>query len=145
MEETKPRYILHEVTNPADLDEFYAGSALTFEEFPASDEGYNQLCDWFKNLQAVTVFPIDIYKVTGKMMDEKYGLTGDNAYKAELPIIVVKLSSIQDVPKIIVPRFSVGGRWFNDVVDNNARREHGDEKEYLDDEESDVDYEEDAE
>ena len=27
------------------------------------------------------------------------------------------------VGKIAIPRFQIGGRWFNDIVDNNARRE----------------------
>lgn len=25
--------------------------------------------------------------------------------------------------RLAIPRFEVGGRWFDDVVDNNARRE----------------------
>lgn len=27
--------------------------------------------------------------------------------------------------KVAIPRFAIGGRWFDDVVDNNIRRERG--------------------
>lgn len=63
------------------------------------------------------------YKISGKVMNEYYGLTGDNAYPDALTICSMKLADIENVGAIIIPRFQIGGRWFNDVVDNNARRE----------------------
>ena len=35
------------------------------------------------------------------------------------------LDDIEDPTKIAIPRFQVGGRWFDDIVDNNRRREEG--------------------
>ena len=56
-------------------------------------------------------------------MNLAYGLTGDNAYRDDLHIVSVKLSDIENVGAIVIPRFQVGGRWFDDIVANNRRRE----------------------
>ena len=48
---------------------------------------------------------------------------GDNAYADDLNLVAIKLSDIADYSKIVLPRFQVGGRWFDDIVDNNRRRE----------------------
>lgn len=66
----------------------------------------------------------NFYVTSGKDMNEFCGgLTGDNAYPDDLSIVSIKLSDIKDVSKIILRRFEVGGRWFDDIVDNNRRRE----------------------
>ena len=53
-------------------------------------------------------------------MNDTYGLTGRNAYSDDLSIV-----SVTDINqmKVTLPRFEVGGRWFDDIVDNNAMRE----------------------
>ena len=56
-------------------------------------------------------------------MNEQYGLTGTNAYKDDLPIVSFSLKDF-DARPITFIRFGFGGRWFDDVVDNNARREY---------------------
>ena len=56
-------------------------------------------------------------------MNNAYGLTGENAYKDELTILSIKLEDIENVGAIIIPRFDIGGRWFDDIVDNNARHQ----------------------
>jgi hypothetical protein len=48
-------------------------------------------------------------------------LSGDNAYHNNLNIVSV--TNINPMP-IALARFEVGGRWFDDVVDNNAMREN---------------------
>ena len=50
-------------------------------------------------------------------MNNAYGLTGENAYKDELTILSIKLEDIENVAAITLPRFDVGGRWFDDIVD----------------------------
>lgn len=35
----------------------------------------------------------------------------------------MKLSDMEKPNAIMLPRFQIGGRWFDDVVANNARRE----------------------
>ena len=49
-------------------------------------------------------------------MNDKYNLTDNNAYKEDLTIVsVIDINPL----KIALKRFSVGGRWFDDIVDNN--------------------------
>ncbi len=106
------------VKNPEKLDEFYEDWSLVFtgvieEEIPM----------YFDFLRQYTKVEDRGYIITGKMMNEKYGLTGDNQYQDDLHFLVVMLKDIEDVGQIAIPRFMVGGRWFNDIVDNNSRRE----------------------
>ena len=56
-------------------------------------------------------------------MNNNYELTGNNAYKDNLTLISIKTEDIKNLKAIIIPRFEVGGRWFDDIVDNNAMRE----------------------
>ena len=56
-------------------------------------------------------------------MNTKYGLTESNAYPDNLNILSIKLEDLKDPNKLAIPRFEIGGRWFNDIVDNNARRQ----------------------
>ena len=44
-----------------------------------------------------------------------------------------KLVEIKDVSKILLQRFQVGGRWFDDIVNNNRIRQN--EIDGIDDEE----------
>ena len=62
-------------------------------------------------------------------MNINYGLTGTNKYKDDLTIVSIKNEDIKDLSAIIMPRFEVGGRWFDDVVDNNVRREKSKQQE----------------
>ena len=117
---------LTEVTDKAGLDALYKDSALTFEGI--TRESIPDVLDWvklytrFKGEEAV-------YVVSGNTMNEVYGLTGLNQYVNHLNIVCVKLSDLEEPMKLAIPRFRVGGRWFDDVVDNNARREGRDEEE----------------
>ena len=56
-------------------------------------------------------------------MDDIYGLTGTNAYPYNIHLVSIKLSDMEDFKEIVMPRFSVGGRWFDDIVNNNERRQ----------------------
>ena len=68
---------------------------------------------------------VESYILSGKAMNDGYGLTGSNRYPDDLNILVVPLDAFKDPARIVLPRFQLGGRWFDDVVDNNARREEG--------------------
>ena len=52
-------------------------------------------------------------------MNELCHLTDDNAYPEDCTLV-----SVTDINqmKIALQRFEVGGRWFDDIVDNNTRR-----------------------
>ena len=58
----------------------------------------------------------------GKDMNEVYGLTGNNAYNDELTFLMFRLDGLV-VPKLASFRLMAQDRWFDDIVDNNQRRE----------------------
>lgn len=102
-----------------DLKKFYDDWSLTLEGIQRSDA--ETLIDWIE--QYTPMINKTIYMVSGKLMNDTYGLTGDNRYPDDLNIMVVMLKDMENANKITMPRFGIGGRWFTDVVDNNARRE----------------------
>jgi hypothetical protein len=61
-----------------------------------------------------------VYVIPCKLMNDVYGLTDDNAYPDDL--FIISVSNINSVP-ISVPMRKIGGRWFNDIVDNNKRHQ----------------------
>ena len=107
------------VFSAEDLKALYDDSALTMtglklesiKDFVGWVEGYTKL------------LRRRVYVVSGKVMNTYCGNTGDNAYADDLNLVAIKLSDIADYTKIVLPRFQVGGRWFDDIVDNNKRRE----------------------
>lgn len=107
-----------------DLDELYSNSALTFEGTCTDEENLNWLVNWFEehNCQMKTD---NFYVITGKLMNNYFKLTGKNAYPKNLTILTVKLSDLTNLGGIILPRFEIGGRWFDDVVDNKLAHERG--------------------
>jgi hypothetical protein len=109
------------VTTKEQLDALYNQSALTWEGLIADEENLNAIKEWLNAHGAILEDAEPTFHITsGELMNDTYGLTGDNAYVHDLTILSV--TNI-DQMKIIIPRLSVGGRWFDDIVDNNARRE----------------------
>ena len=111
------------VTTKEQLDALYNQSALTWEGLDSSEENLNAVNAWLRENKAI----IDgtepkFHVIKGKLMNDTYGLTGDNAYHEDLNLVSV--TDINQVP-ITFPRFEVGGRWFDDIVDNNIRRQEG--------------------
>ena len=110
------------VNDRATLDALYNNSALTFEGVAASDENVKAVLTWVKNYTPLK--REDVYVIEGRLMNREYGLTGDNAYpETDCTILCIKLDDMEKPLAVTLPRFTVGGRWFDDVVDNNARRE----------------------
>ena len=102
------------------LNDLYNQSALTFEGLSSDEENLNAVRNWLKEHGAIEYVEPDFHIITGEFMNEQYGLSGSNAYPEDLTLV-----SVTDInqAKIILARFEVGGRWFDDIVDNNARRE----------------------
>lgn len=107
------------VTTKEQLDELYNSSALTFTRVSEDEESMKQMLNWLKEHSEVSE-PLPVHIIKGKVMNENYGLTGNNAYPNDLTLISIKLNDIKDVGSITMARFEVGGRWFDDIVDNNA-------------------------
>ena len=114
------------------LDELYKGSALTFTGVDDSEESINAMIKWLKQYTDVSD-PFTINVIKGETMNREYGLTGNNSYPNDLNFISIKLEDIKEVNKIVLTRLQVGGRWFDDIVDNNRVRQN--EIDGIDDEE----------
>ncbi len=108
------------VEDMAGLDALYRDSALTFEGI--TRDTIPDVVQWVKQYTRFKGKE-EVFVVRGETMNNLYGLTGTNQYVTHLNIVCVKLSDLVDPTKLAIPRFRVGGRWFDDVVDNNARRE----------------------
>ena len=110
------------VTTKEQLDTLYNQSALTWEGLASDEENLNAVKNWLKEHKAILHDDEPtFYIITGEFMNEQYGLSGDNAYAEDLTLV-----SVTDINQmaIVIPRFEVGGRWFDDIVDNNVRREN---------------------
>ena len=107
------------VTNRTTLDELYNNSALTIEGL--AEKAIPDFLDWIEGYTPIKNKVV--YIIKGGVMNMAYHLTGSNAYPEELNIISVKLDDLENPMKVAIPRFEIGGRWFDDIVDNNTRRE----------------------
>ena len=97
-----------------------------------SEESIREMIKWLKQYTDVSD-PFTINVIKGETMNKEYGLTGNNAYPNDLNFISIKLEDIKEVNKIVLTRLQVGGRWFDDIVDNNRVRQN--EIDGIDDEE----------
>lgn len=78
--------------------------------------GYNKML----NEQGIGT-PTEWIEFTGKDMNEVYGLVGDNAYQDDLHFLSFPLDGL-NIGKLAMFRMITGDMWFDDVVDNNRRR-----------------------
>ena len=109
------------VTTKEQLNNLYEQSALTWEGLTADEENLNAVKEWLNVHGALLEDTEPIFHIiAGDFMNTVYGLTSSNAYEDDLTIVSV---TDIDLMKVVIPRFEVGGRWFDDVVDNNASRE----------------------
>ena len=107
------------LTTREQLNELENGSAFTLEGL--AEESIPDLLEWVK--QYTPLIKEDVYVTKGPTINEIYHLTGDNAYPDDCTLVSIKLDDMEHYEKIVIPRFQIGGRWFDDIVDNNARRE----------------------
>ena len=95
------------------------GSALTMEGL--AEDSIPDFIDWVK--QYTPMKNERAYIVKGKTMNSVYGLTGNNAYLDDCTIVSIKLEDMENSMAVVIPRFEIGARWFDDIVMNNAVRE----------------------
>lgn len=106
------------VATKAELDNLYNNSALTLEGL--AEESIPDFVNWLEENTTFTADNLDVYVIEGSVMNDKYSLYGDNAYPNDLTIVsVIDI----DLMKVAIPRFSIGARWFDDIVDNNKMRQ----------------------
>ena len=110
------------VTTKAQLDALYEDWSLTIEGFAPDEKNLKELLDWVKELTPLK--REDVYTIEGAVMNREYHLTGTNAYPDKnCTLACVKLADMENPNRVAIPRFQIGGRWFYDIVENNARRE----------------------
>ena len=110
------------VTTRAQLDELHKDWSLTIEGLSPDEANLKEFLDWVKELTPLK--REDVYTIEGRVMNREYGLTGTNAYpETGCTIVCIKLADMERPNAVTRPRFQIGGRWFTDIVDNNARRE----------------------
>ena len=66
--------------------------------------------------------PLAWYYFTGADMNAEYGLTGNNAYPDDLRFLCFPLDGL-DIGRLAFFKLIAADRWFDDIVDNNRRRE----------------------
>lgn len=99
------------------FQEFYDGSALTVEGMlPEEAPLYIEFLEQHSKVD----HSVNGYIFEGPAMNEYYNLKGKKKYPEDMHFMVVPLKAFKNVGAIAIPRFTFGGRWFDDVVDNNA-------------------------
>lgn len=111
------------VNSREELDYLYDCSALTV--IGLHEDSIPAFVDILR--ENTTVYRERVFIILGKFMNEQYGLTGRNAYKDDLHIVSISLEDFDEEP-MVLKRFEYGWRWFDDVVDSNARREQSQKK-----------------
>lgn len=110
------------VESVKDIDDLRSGDSLVIEGLckESIKDYFNFLLE--NDLLIYSESNIPIYIIPGKIMNEHSNLTGSNRYIDDLNIVAIKLDNL-NIPAITITRFSFGGRWLSDVIDNNIRRE----------------------
>ena len=112
------KYIVIEVneSNRKEIfEKLYNGSAMTvqgmiFDELPLYINHFKENCGLHDN--------INVYHFLGKQYNDHYELTGKNRLPNELNCISIELD---DMDNCMGARQLI--RWFDDIVDNDLRRE----------------------
>lgn len=99
------------------------GSALTMEGL--IDEAIPDFLNWIKKY--TPILKEDVYITKGAIMNKVLNLTGDNAYPDDLTIVSVRLEDMQNSMAVAMPRFAIGARWLDDIINNNLMRERENE------------------
>lgn len=111
------KFNIERVTTKEQLDKLYNNSAFTIEGL--AEESISDLVNWLEENTTFTTDNLIVYVTSGSIMNSNYLLSGNNAYSDDLTIVsVIDI----DLMKVALKRFSVGGRWFDDIVNNNNRR-----------------------
>ena len=61
------------------------------------------------------------YKTSGKVLNNAWGLVGDNSFKDDLSILLFDYEGM-NVGKLAIFKLKMGDRWFTDIIDNSVPR-----------------------
>lgn len=93
--------------------DLYDASIFTWEGMSADEKNLEAICDELKLVNPSFII------WNGKQMNTCYGLTGMNAYIDDLTFVAIE--HYYDP----IAKLRYGARWFDDIVDNNMRRQNG--------------------
>ena len=82
-------------------------------------EGLSEILDKEEKIGKVKQW----YHTTGKVLNDKWNLRGDNRFKDDLSILMFDYEGM-DVPKLAIFKLRAGDRWFTDIIDNSVRFSH---------------------
>lgn len=101
------------------FNKLYNNEALTAEGLFVKDQDTcNKIAEWFRSNNKCKSNTLNVYNISGKIMNNFYHLTGDNKYNDNIHICCIDwVEAKVDNP------YKSQWRWFSDVVDNNAKRE----------------------
>lgn len=108
-----------------DITQLAKDSAFTWEGMTTDSENLEAIAYAFESelkvaSESAKKNGIHFYTWTGKKMNNKYHLKGNNAYPDNLNFIAIPLSDLNGKAPIV--KNQVGARWLNDIVDNNRFR-----------------------
>lgn len=105
--------------------EFYKGSALTFTGIVCEEAPL--YLNFFKEKGIEIDEKVTCYLTEGRYMNMYYNLKGNVAYQDDLHFLIIPLKVFKDgqIGKLALLRLQIGGRWFDDIVDNNKRHMEG--------------------
>ena len=86
-----------------DLNEWFEG----YQDL-LNKEGIGQISQWFMT--------------SGKAVNDRYGLKGNNAFPSDLTILLFPLDGLNS-GKLAMFRLRMGDKWFNDLIDNSVDSE----------------------
>lgn len=125
MGNVKTSYEVIEVKEDKKFKQLERENAMTVEGLAAEEDTYYGLIDFFKEYNAIDEDKkvVEFWIIKGVDMNEHYNLHGNNAYPDNLTIVNVPLTQLRSFAGIALPMRGFGARWYDDVVENNKRRE----------------------
>lgn len=105
------------------FNELYNDNAFTFVGLSLTDDLLEMLNNVFEENDLLAKPIENLYVLKGEYINNLLNLTGDNRYPDDLTIISIKLDNFKNIGKLAIFKLKIGARWFNDIVDNNLRRE----------------------
>ena len=103
------------VDNKETLNYLYERQGLCFEGLVINETNYKNFYEVLTE-SGVKVRDNCIYVISGEVMNECYGLTGENSYNDDFTIPCITWDFTNS---LMYFRLEGNGRWFSDVIDNN--------------------------
>ena len=95
------------------------GSAITIEGLSINKDGSEAFADWCHKLAKFKDKLPKCYVIKGKIMNTLYKLSGNRQYSNDLNIVCFDLNDFENPLAMTIPRFQIGARWLDDIIDNN--------------------------